>query len=329
MDGGPPTLMGGPHVYDRLAELAERAPLVRVLLHGTVPAWLLTRPADILEAARDPRLTSDDAVLGHAGRSWVKFGFMSMDGAEHLRLRRIVASAFTPRRTAALEPYVTDTVDELVDPVAPAGRADLVADLALPLPMVVLCKLLGVPIGERAQFEGTVNALVRASADRPSDARAARAALYDYLTDLVCRKRRKPSDDLLSELATASQLCEREIVETGALLLVAGYETTANLIGAGSLVLLTHPEQLRLIRDAPTTLPDVVDELVRYRGPVAIGATRYTREPVTIAGSRIPARERIVLGFGAANHDPDRFPSPHRLDVTRPSTVPSVMRLKS
>ncbi|MEV5646274.1 cytochrome P450 [Streptomyces flaveolus] len=315
----PVPLTGGPYVYRQLAELAARAPVVRVLLHGSVPAWLLTRPDNIVAAARDPRITSDGSVLGRTGPS-VKFGFMAMDGPEHTRLRKMVADEFTPRRIAGLEPYVVRVVDELIAAIAPSGSADLVADLALPLPLRVICELLGVPLDERERFEAAADDMLRPAAGDPARSAAARGELFDYLEDLADGKRARPGNDLLSVLANSVHADRREVVEIGALLLVAGYETTANLIGTSILALFTDPKQLLLLRDQPERLPDAVDELVRHTGPVALGVTRYTREPVTIASTSIPAGERIILGLGAANHDPGRYGCPHHLDFSRPAT---------
>ncbi|MFJ6895155.1 cytochrome P450 [Streptomyces hokutonensis] len=319
MTSRPAILKNGPAVYHHVADIARCTPVAHVLLHGDLPAWLLTRPEDVIAAARDPRFTSDDRTLGSSGRSSVKFGFMSMDGPEHVRLRRMVTSVFTPRHVAELRPYIERVVNELIDVIVPAGRADLVADLALVLPMRVICELLGVPFDEREQFEDTANAMLRPAVGGGAHPRAARANLYGYLTDLVGRKRQRPGEDLLSKLAASPNLTKQEVVETCALLLVAGYETTTDLIGTSILALITHQEQLRLVRSG-ATLPNAVDELIRYCGPVAVGVTRYTSQTVTVAGTSIPPGARVILGLGAANRDATRFPFPRRLDVTRVST---------
>jgi cytochrome P450 len=301
----PADLVLGPDIYADLRRLADSAPIVQVMLHGRVPAYLLTRPDDIANAAVDPRLTSDDSFL-RTGTSSVKFGFMGLDGAAHARLRRSATSALSPQRIRALRPYLRRITDEAVDVVLPAGRADLVTDIALPIAMRVICELLGVPFAERHDFESMANQMLLPVGD--NDPVAARGRLFAYLTELVRQERRS---------GVAGDLTEQETVETLALLLVAGYQTTADLIGSAMLALIEHPEQLRVLRDGVSTPDRAVGELIRYCGPMAIGVTRYTREAVVLAGTTVPAGERVVLGLGSANRDPARFPDPDRLDLTR------------
>lgn len=301
----------GPNIYADLRRLADSAPITQVMLHGRIPAYLLTRPDDIANAAVDPRLTSDDSFL-RTGTSSVKFGFMGLDGPAHTRLRRPATEALSQRRIRALRPYLHHITNEAVDAVLPTGRADLVTDIALPIAMRVICELLGIPFGERHDFESTANQMLG-----DSDSTTARVRLYDYLTGLVRREGRPGEDTLLGALAETGDMTEQEMVETLALLLVAGYQTTADLIGSSMLALIEHPEQLRILRDGLSTPDRAVNELLRYCGPMAIGVTRYTKETVVLAGMTVPAGERVVLGLGSANRDPARFPDPDRLDLTR------------
>jgi cytochrome P450 len=298
MTGITADLTAGPAIYADLRRLAGSGPIHRVRLHGRIPAWLLTRPDDIASAAVHPALTSDDRHL-RGGASSVKVGFMGMDGPDHTRLRRHAAAMLSPRRVRALRPYLQRVTDDAVEAVRPAGRADLVADVARPVAMRVICELLGIPLGERVRFEDLAAGMLRPTGD-PA---AARARLLDYLTRL-------PWD------APASNLTEREAAETAALLLVAGYQTTADLIGSAMLALLEHPAQVRHLLDE-TLRGRAMSELIRYCGPMAIGVSRYTKEPVVLAGTSLPPGERVVLGLGAANRDPVRFPEPDRLDLTR------------
>jgi cytochrome P450 len=293
----------GPNIYADLRRLAESGPVVRVMLHGRVPAYLLTRPDDIAGAAVDPRLTSDDSFL-RTGTSSVKFGFMGLDGRAHARLRRSAAATLSPQRIRALRPYLDRITSEAVDAILPAGRADLVTDVALPIAMRVICELLGIPFGERHDFADMANQMLLPA----GDAQPARARLFGYLTGLVRRS------------GAAGDLTEQEAVETLALLLVAGYQTTADLIGSAMLALIEHPDQLRILRAGLSTPDRVVNELLRYCGPMAIGVTRYTKETAVLAGMTVPAGERVVLGLGSANRDPERFPDPDRLDLMREPT---------
>lgn len=298
MIGAPADLTAGPGIYADLRRLADSGPIHRVRLHGRIPAWLLTRPDDIASAAVHPALTSDDAYL-RGGASSVKFGFMGMDGPDHTRLRRAAAAMLSPRRVRALRPYVQSITDHAVEAVLPAGRADLVTDVARPVAMRVICELLGIPLAERDRFQDLAARMLKPAGDPAG----ARARLLDYLIQL-------------SGETPAGDLTEREAAETAALLLVAGYQTTADLIGSAMLALLEHPAQVRHLRDE-TVRDRAMSELIRYCGPMAIGTSRYTKEPVVLAGASLPAGERVVLGLGAANRDPDRFPDPDRLDLTR------------
>jgi cytochrome P450 len=316
-------------LYDRLRVLRERGPVVPILLHGHLPAWFVSRPVQVAAACRDHRLSSAGRAAGitspaQEGRaaSTVKFSIMAMDPPEHTRLRRMMAAAFTPRRIASLRPRIQAMTDALLDQVAWKGNADLVAALAIPLPMAVICELLGIPIAERPLFERLADDMLRPAADDSAHQRIAHARerLCAYLADLVDRKRTRPADDLLTALLAVRAdggMSERELVEAGVLLLVAGYETTVNLIGSGIVALLRYPQQLSLLRSQPGLLPTAVEELLRFDGPVALGVTRYATQDTVIADTLIPAGERVVLGFGAANHDPTRFARPTTLDITR------------
>lgn len=329
----PPVLRMEAGIYDILRQLAAAGPVVRVVLHADITAWLITRPEDIAAAACDQRLSSDATRLGVSratpaprtseARSTVKFSIMAMDAPGHSRLRRLMAAAFTPSRVKALLPRIQEIADELVDRIAPLGHADIVGSLALPLPLRVICELLGVPLQERSRFENLSNEMLQPPSEEQARERilAAREGLCRYLLTLIRRKAADPGDDLVTALISAqgdSKMTDDELVEAAVLLLVAGYETTVSLIGAGILALLQHPDQLATLRRQPELMPQAVEELLRYDGPLAIGVTRYTTSPITIAGTQIPAGERVVLGLGAANHDPDRFPRPDALDITRP-----------
>jgi cytochrome P450 len=305
---------------------------VRVVLHADISAWLLTHPDHIAAAACDPRLSSDPAQLGKsraasamrtsAAGSTVKFSIMAMDPPGHTRLRRLLAAAFTPGRVQALQPRIQEITDELVDRIAPLGHADIVESVALPLPLRVICELLGIPFQERSHFEDLSKEMFQPPTQAQTQERilAARRDLYRYLRTLIRRKAADPGDDLVTALIGTqddSKMTGDELVEAAVLLLVAGYETTVSLIGTGTLALLQHPDQLAILRRQPGLMPQAVEEMLRYDGPLAIGVTRYTTCPVTIAGVRIPAGERVVLGLGAANHDPGRFPQPGALDIAR------------
>jgi len=295
--------------------------------------WALTRYADALYALREDSLLSsaihDSPRPGGVGLSSARW-FVFLDPPRHTRLRALVHSAFTPQVVEGLRARIQAIVDELLDRAAEAGRLDLIADLGFPLPAIVIAELLGVPAEDRAQFRAwsadlaAAGGLVRMAADgaeRLSRARAGGAALNAYFRDIIGERRRAPRDDLVSRLtgvqSAEGTLSEEELVDTCALLLFAGHETTTNLIGNGMLALLRHPDELSRLRADPSLIGSAVEELLRYDSPVQM-RVRVARETVEIGGRRIAKGQRVLILVGAANRDPARFPDPDRLDIARP-----------
>ena len=295
--------------------------------------WALTRYADALYALREDSLLSsaihDSPRPGGVGLSSARW-FVFLDPPRHTRLRALVHSAFTPQVVEGLRARIQAIVDELLDRAAEAGRLDLIADLGFPLPAIVIAELLGVPAEDRAQFRAwsadlaAAGGLVRMAADgaeRLSRARAGGAALNAYFRDIIRERRCAPRDDLVSRLtgvqSAEGTLSEEELVDTCALLLFAGHETTTNLIGNGMLALLRHPDELSRLRADPSLICSAVEELLRYDSPVQM-RVRVARETVEIGGRRIAKGQRVLILVGAANRDPARFPDPDRLDIARP-----------
>jgi cytochrome P450 len=291
-----------------------------------VPAWVVTRYADVLAALSDARLSNDpqhaadlDARLRDDFLSRCMIG---TDPPGHTRLRRLVSKAFTARRVEGLRPRVQEITDTLLDRITPRGRAELVGEFALPLPITVIGELLGVPAADRDRFRTWTDDML----DRPFDARtdlagvvAAREQMHGYLRELVAAKRRHPSDDLLTDLIAATDegehLDEQELLAMTFLLLIAGYVTTVSLIGNGTLALLRAPDQLDRLRTDPSLVPQAVEELLRFDGPVNPGLSRFALEDLEIGGVRIRRGDVVLLATAAADRDPDRFPDPDRLDV--------------
>lgn len=245
------------------------------------------------------------------------------DPPDHTRLRRLVSKAFTARRVGELRPRVQEITDRLLDDVVAAGRAELVADFALPLPVTVISELLGVPVEDRHDFQRWTDDMLLRRAEMPDPAvvNAAWEQMRSYLTKLLEAKRARPGDDLLSALITArdeeQRLNEDELIAMSFLLLVAGYITTVNLIGGGIAALLAHPDQLALLRDDPELLPGAIEEFLRYDGPVSPGIARFAREEVEIAGVTVPPGATVLIASAIADRDPARFADPDRLDITR------------
>ncbi|MER6994909.1 cytochrome P450 [Streptomyces sp. NPDC000410] len=313
-------------------QLREDGPVRRVVIAGGLEAWLVTRYEDGLAALSDPRLSNDarDAsdprlleTLPVTERESLVSNMLRSDPPDHDRLRRLVSKAFTARRVAGLRPRVQSITDRLLDAVVPTGRADLVADFALPLPVTVISELLGVPVSDRHDFQRWTDDMILRGAEPPDPAvvDAAWQQMHAYLTKLLETKRARPEDDLLSALITArdeeQRLNEDELIAMAFLLLAAGYITTVNLIGGGIAALLAHPDQLELLRGDPELLPTAIEEFLRYDGPVSPGIARFAREEAEIAGVRIPRGATVVIASAIADRDPARFPDPDRLDVTR------------
>ncbi|MFD8344103.1 cytochrome P450 [Streptomyces sp. SID7815] len=303
----------------------EQGPLRKVRLwDGTTP-WLVTRYADQRALLADPRTSADITRPGYPSSAPVRgssFSFILMDDPEHARQRRMVTAPFTIKRVEAMRPAVQKIVDGLIDDMlAGPPRADLVQAFALPVPSLVICELLGVPYADHDFFQENSKILISRSA-APEERGAAHAKLIGYLDELMGHKIARPADDLLSGLGTrvgAGELSRQEAAEMGVLLLIAGHETTANMIALGTLALLEHPDQLALLRDSddPKAVAGAVEELLRYLNITHGGRRRVAVEDIEIGGEVIRAGEGIIVPNDIGNRDPEVFADPDRLDLGR------------
>jgi cytochrome P450 len=242
--------------------------------------------------------------------------FIAMDPPDHTRLRRMLTGAFTVRRVKQLEEHIIDIAERHLDEMARlTPPVDLVKEFALPVPSLVICELLGVPYADRANFQ--VNSAKFLNKDLPFDEQiAAYTGLTTYLAELVTHKRAAPGDDILSDLARHDDLTIEELTGIAFLLLLAGHETTANMLGLGTFALLEHPEQLAELRANPDLLPGAVEELMRYLSVVDI-LYRYATEDIELGGEKIGKGSTVVVSMLAANRDPQRFDNPDTLDIRR------------
>ncbi len=251
-----------------------------------------------------------------------RIGFILMDDPEHARLRRMVTAPFAIKRVEALRPAVQRIVDDLIDDMLAGPRpVDLVEAFALPVPSLVICQLLGVPYTDHDLFQGHSRNLISRSV-AVEQRTASFEALHDYLDRLLARKGDEPGDDLLSQLVArvrAGELSRSDAAGIGVLLLVAGHETTANMIALGTLALLEHPDQLALLRDGddPKLVAGAVEELLRYLNITHTGRRRVALADIEIGGVTIRAGEGLILANDIANRDPETFPEPGALDLTR------------
>lgn len=313
-----------------LADIHHGAPISRVRLWDNSTPWLITSYEHVRTILRDPRVSVDPSHPGFphttpasSARLQQEPTFIHMDGAEHLANRRLLTSEFTVKKMDALRPRVQDIVDALIDDMlAGPNPVDLVQAFALPVALLVICEMLGVPYADRQLFHRHSEAIHSASAT-PEEMLAASAALRNYLSELVERRNDAPCDDLLSRLAVGQlrtgKMSGAKLGRMGMLLLVGGHATTANMIALGTALLLSRPEQLQIIRttDDPQLIETAVEELLRYLTIPQMGRRRVAVENIEIGGQLIRAGEGIIAAADIANRDESAFPNPDDVDVQR------------
>jgi cytochrome P450 len=324
--------------YSVYKSLREQAP---VYWSEIMQTWLLTRYDDVYAVLRDQARFSSDRTRarnmfvqqleefrqgsGPAGRTPT---MLSLDPPAHTRMRNLVNKAFTPRVVERIRPHIQEIVDELLDNLPEPGRLDVVADVAIPLPVIVIAETLGVPAADRQRFKAWSADIANTLAGpfQPLDimqrAQKSTIELAEYFAEQIKERRRAPREDLLSALVSAEEqgdlLSEDELLATCVLLLVAGNETTTNLIGTGMLALMQNPDQLALLQNDPGLIGPAVEEMLRYDGPAQM-TSRIATERLTLRGQQIEEGQVLLCILGAANHDPEQFPEPDRFDITRPA----------
>ncbi|MGW6529160.1 cytochrome P450 family protein [Streptomyces venezuelae] len=347
--------------YPYYAALRARGPVHRVRLPDGREAWLVVDHDAARAALADPRLAKDWRGTGRwevrEEQTPLSRNMLELDPPHHTRLRKLVAREFTTQRVEALRPRVQQITDGLLDTMLAAddSRADLVEALAFPLPLIVICELLGVPDMDRAVFRGWSNEIVAPTGQEA--AQTAVRAMAGYLDGLIERKRREPGGDLLSALVHIAdgsgdgggsgegvgdgsgdgdgsghgdssgdrdgsgrgpdRLSRQELIGMAGLLLVAGHETTVSLIANGIRALLAHPDQMAALRADFGLLEGAVEEVLRYDGPIEAATWRFTDGPVDIAGTVVPDRQFVLISLASAARDPARFPGPDRFDIAR------------
>lgn len=303
-------------------------PLSRVTLFDGRSVWVVTGHAEARALLSDGRLSTDreNAAFPTPSKRFKglkvrRAALLGVDDPEHNTQRRMLIPSFTLKRTAALRPRIRATVDRLIDEMVAAGpSAELVSAFALPVPSMVICALLGVPYADHEFFEGQSRRLLRGP--EAADVEDARRQLDAYLVDLVERKRREPGDGLLDELIArrleTGEVDVEELVSLAVILLVAGHETTANMISLGTFTLLRHPEQLAELRAEPELMPAVVEELMRFLS-IADGMLRVATEDIEIGGVTVRADDGVVFSTSVINRDGEVFEEPDHLDWHRPN----------
>jgi len=311
-------------------EAAAAAPISRLTMADGHLGWLITGHAQVRALLADERLSTrlelhhpitampngdlPPAEPARPGR------FANMDGPEHTRLRRMVVGQFTARRVNQLSDWITEIVGERLRAMRRNGSpADLVQEFALPVPTLVICELLGVPYGDRAQFQADSAELLDYQNGLASLMAAIRR-LQEYTAELVERKKVEPGDDIISGLIARGEATDDEIRSMSTLLLITGHETTASMLGLGTFALLRHPDQLALLRNDPSLIDNAVEELLRYLSVVQFGVLRTALEDLEFEGHRIAKGDTLCLYLPMANRDPAKFDNPDTLSVMRSAT---------
>lgn len=308
------------------AQLRRDDPVHRVVLPTGVAAWLVTRYDDARQALNDPRLSKSLGVTDRAAQlpeplhNALTRHMLATDPPDHTRLRRLVSRVFTARRTESLRPRVQQITDGLLDDMGSHDTVDLIDAFAFPLPIQVICELLGIPGQDRDSFRAWSNVIV-AGAAAVAELPAAAAAMVDYIQQLLANKRAQPQDDLLSDLIAVREqgtaLSHDELVSMVFLLLVAGHETTVNLIGNAMYVLFTQPQQKsRLIAD-PSLLPNAIEEFLRFESPVETATFRIATEAMSLGGVQVAVGDAVLVSLLSGNRDPQRFADPDVFDPQR------------
>ena len=303
--------------FDKYEELRRKDPVHRL---RTINAWVLTQYEDTNAVLRDHARFSRD----YGGKSAYR-SMLDTDPPDHTRLRTLVSKAFTPRSVADLAPRIQQIVDDLLDATEGRDRFDLIDSFAYPLPVIVIAEMLGVPSGDIEVFKSWSNDIALSVEPTVSDEQQRRIdesgeKLYDYFEGIIEQRRREPRDDMITALIAAEdegdRLTHEELLATLLLLLVAGNETTRNLIGNGTLALMRNPDQLARLRSEPDLLDSAINEMLRYDSPVQLDG-RMAVEEIEIGGKRIKPGQRAICLLGAANRDPSVFTNPDVFDIGR------------
>jgi cytochrome P450 PksS len=319
--------------YPTYAQLRRDTPVVATRLRDGRDAWLVSRYTDVAQVLKDPRIAKDrrrvakplrlpmERLFGPLVRA-LQFNMLDLDPPDHTRLRGLVHKAFTPRLIDRLRDRIQGLAEQLLDRIAWRGELDLVADYALPIPATIIADLLGVPPADRHKFHRWSSKLVTLTTGGDALTAVPYMLIFiAYLKRLIARRRRDPRDDLITALVRAEEagdhLNSNEVLSMAFLLLVAGHETTVNLITDGVLALLEWPDQLASLREDPGLLDTAVEELLRYTSPIQIATERFAAEPLEMSGVSIPYGSLVLGVLGSANRDERQFPDPEALNLRR------------
>lgn len=305
------------------AQIRENEPIIRMLFPDGQRGWIISRYEDAVEALKDPRFIKDI----HNADIDLKELFLSKnmlfsDPPDHKRLRGLVQKSFTPQMIAGMRDRIQEIANELLDSVGEKETLNLIDDYAFPLPIIVICEILGVPSADRDKFRGWSNSLIEHTGVRDDEhIRAQMEEFQQYLSQWFAKVRSHPSDDLISQLIVAEEqgdrFSEEELYNVVMLLIIAGHETTVNLIGNGILALFQNLDQLYLLHNNPELIHRAIEEMLRYNGPVEFSTSRWAKEDLVFKGVEMSKGDLVVVSLSSANRDPDQFIDPDVFDITR------------
>lgn len=309
--------------YPVYEKLRKEEPVFRVMFpHGEF-GWIITRYEDAVQIMKDPRFTKDIAKrYGPENQSIFVNNMLFSDPPDHRRLRGLVQKAFTPKLIADMRSHIQEIADDLLDNLASQEKMNLIDDFAFPLPIIVISEILGVPLEDQDKFRMWSNSIIDASSSEHAEMFEQHAREFtEYLNVWFAKVRKDPGNDLISQLVTAEdsgqQLSENELLGVVSLLIIAGHETTVNLIGNGILALLEHPEQRELLIKQPELIHNAIEEMLRYNGPVEFSTSRWALEDIEFRGQHIAQGELVIVALDSANRDEQQFKDSDVFDITR------------
>lgn len=311
--------------YPVYAELRETEPVYKTRFPDGQQGWLITGYTQAVEALKEPRFIKDFSKLyggSMDGMSVFTQNMLFSDPPDHRRLRGLAQKAFTPRVIEGMKERIEEITDQLLDEMEQKEKINLIDDFAFPLPIIVICEILGVPSEDRDKFRIWSNSLIEGSSGEPG------VSIYQHMNDFIrylgewfSETRQEPKDDLISKLIAAEEagdrLTEKELYGLVTLLIIAGHETTVNLIGNSFLNLLKHPEQKELLRRNPELIEGAIEESLRFDGPVEFSTSRWANEDFHFSGKNIKRGELVVVALNSANRDPEKFDDPEIFDISR------------
>lgn len=309
--------------YPVYEKLRKDHPVFKVMFPNGEFGWMISKYEDAIQILKDNRFSKDMAKRYGAGnQSIFSSNMLFSDPPDHRRLRGLVQKAFTPKLVADMRSHIQNIADDLLDNLPSEDTMNLIDDFAFPLPIIVISEILGVPVEDRNKFRMWSNTVIDASTTKSVELFEQHEREFtEYLTAWFAKVRKEPGQDLISQLVIAEesgdQLTERELLGVVSLLIIAGHETTVNLIGNGILALLEHPEQRDLLVQQPELIHQAIEEMLRYNGPVEFSTSRWASEDIEFRGQQIAKGDLVIVALDAANRDEEQFQDADLFDITR------------